>query len=714
MKTEYPLDLLIRYRYPINERINYKKEKIVHILERTGEIISHRGLNTVGRKVKSYVVSKENTAEHQMEYVVADVPNNRRITLVIKYRIRCLKKEDSNESNRVGKKFLDFITKPLRTTLLSFHINLEHGNEDKIVQALYKDTHPALTLHKRIMRWIREYKEKDGDEAFILNFFSIRDELKKMLVEKTAREIGAKFMPRIRLKYEKEWDPIKIISDNFPVYVQGCDDAINIKFQTELYRDLEPDRRIYALARHHHLGKVESRMPGVIASFMNHNCILHEFFFKPRFYLRDKIIKHLNENFLRREGRHITSLTLTTTFDFDPPNPQITEDFEVELPVEGEHDNISITYRMVLLIQDLDKFRTFKFPDFLGWFKDRLIYVTKKNFNSKTYTEHLIEFTSHRQDIEKSLKEQMSFWAELVGYQLQKLYIITDLEKLRYKEGYRFEIEANNVEYATNNNRIKVNVDLIIQGSLTNMLKVKKDVSWKFKNDVEAALKEYLLERLKYKIKATKPERFYSHIFDYEAREGGIEIIKKLREEMAAILDRWETTNIKVEIKLLEINAVKRIKLLRQNTHDFEVTVFPYRSEGYGEKVFFDGKFIIIGIAEKYWSVFTARNYEKYSDEINAISGYLKNRISRDLNKISIQLLQKSNREDIPQIKKITTETLENVERVFGVTAKLVHFNRRPMLTEEVAFKQQQVLSRISALVNGFKKNIFNGKREES
>jgi hypothetical protein len=223
-----------------------------------------------------------------------------------------------------------------------------------------------------------------------------------------------------------------------------------------------------------------------------------------------------------------------------------------------------------------------------------------------------------------------------------------------------------------------------------------------------------LLERLKYKIKATKPERFYSHIFDYEAREGGIEIIKKLREEMAAILDRWETTNIKVEIKLLEINAVKRIKLLRQNTHDFEVTVFPYRSEGYGEKVFFDGKFIITGIAEKYWSVFTARNYEKYSDEINAISSYLKNSISRDLNKISIQLLQKSNREEIPQIKKITTETLENVERVFGVTAKLVHFNRRPMLTEEVAFKQQQVLSRISALVNGFKKNIFNGKREES
>ncbi len=716
MTQDYPLDRLIRFKSPDrpeDKRPIYKKEKVVHILERTGEIIPYRQVSSQFRMVKTYIVNRENTAEHETKCVVNDVTNDRKITLIIKYKIRCLR-EKKTEQVPPGKRVWNYFTKEIRQTLKAYHINYERGYEDQMVRALYKEAHPALALHKLIKIWIREYRQECGDKAFIVDFFKNRKHLQKILKERAAGEVGAHFIPRIKLEHEDEWEPIPIISDNVECFLRGGDDKLNFKFKTELHRDLEPDRHIYALARRHRLPKIKAWMPGKIAAFLNSDCVLHEFFFKPRIYLREKIVKHLNDTLLKDEGRHITGLTFEPTFEFEPPNPQMTQDFTVDIDVEGESNKITFTYRLVMVIQDLDRFRVFKFPDFDQWFTDRLRFVTRNNFHSRTYTEHLIEFASRQKEIEENIKSQVSFWAELVGYSLEEINIITDFEKLRYKEGYRFEIEAQNVVYSTQNNRIKVQVDLDIQGSIRNLYAFIKDVSWRFKNDVEAATKEYLLEQLKYKILATPPEKFYSHIFDYERPEGGLAILKELRLEIVSILELWDTGNIKVNVKLLEIEPVKRIKALRQGTYPFEATAFPYASEGYGEKIVFDGKFVVIGISEAHWSIFTARKYDNSSDEISDIATYLKDRISREVNTIPKERLQDSNREDLPEIAAIIKENVRNIEKVFGVTIRVVHFNRRPILSEEVAFQQQQVFTRISTWVNGVRKNILNGKKGDS
>lgn len=708
---EYPLDRLIRFLNPKEGAINYKKEKVVHILVRTGEILPYRSVSSRLRNVKSYVVNRENTAEHETKCVVNDVANDRKITLIIKYKIRCFREKKEVPKNQYGKRLWNYFTKSARQRLRAYQINYEKGFEDQIVQALYKETHPALSLHKLIEIWIRAYREKVGDKDFILKFFNIRNDIKDLLVDKVANEVGAYFIPRIKLELEDDWEPIPIISDNFPVYLKNGDDRVNVKFKTELYRDTEPDRRIYALSRRHRLPKIEGWMPGRIAAFFNTDCVLHEFFFRPRRLLRQKIINHLNTTLLKDEGRHMTSLVLETKFEFDPPNPMVTDDFEVEIDVEGEHNTVKFVYRLVMVLQDLDIFRSFKLPDFKAWLTSRLTFVTKSNFHSKTYTDHLMEFASNQKEIEDNIKTEVSRWAELVGYSLKEINIITNFENLRYKEGYRFEVEAKEVLFATQNNRIKVKVNFTVQGSIRNMYAMAKDVSWRFKNDVQAAVKEYLQEGLKKKIKTSAPEKFYSHIFNYENPLGGLAILKELRMEVVTILELWDTKNIKIQISLSDTEPVKRIKALRKSPCPFKVTVFPYHLEGYGEEIVFDGKFIIIGICEAYWSVFDARDYEESSKEIGAIADYLNDRISREFNTIERERLEISHKEELPEINSVLETTVKRVEEVFGVTIRVVHFNRCPILSEKVAFNQQKIFTRITTWVNGVKKNILNGKK---
>lgn len=709
MNENYPLDQLIRFKHRDEKRINFKKEKVVHILERTGRIIPYHGILTPFIKVKSYVVNRENTAEHETKCIVNDVSSDHRITLIVKYKIRCLK-NFSRDEKRFFRKFFSRFTGRIKTTLLSFHINVEDSIENKIVRALYKEEDPAASLHKLIEIWIRQYRQIGGDKAFILNFFSLRKDLVNVLEQKAEMEIGVNLKLRIKLEYEDDWDAIPIESESFPIMLKGGDDKIMINFKTDLYRNVSPDRHVFALARRHRLEKIEKWMPSRIAAFINKNCILQEIFFKPRIKLRTKIIDHLNNTLLKDEGRHMTSLALGIDIDFDFPTPFITEDFEVEIDVEGERDKLTLIYRLVIVIENLDLFRVFKLADFRAWFGARLNYATKSVFHSKTYTELIIDLSSRLPEIEAELKKRITKYTDLVGYCLQEVNLITDVEELKYREGYHVAIAADNVTFATQDNRIKVAVRLAVSGSIRNMYAFKKEISWKFQNKVDSAAKTYLLAKLKGIIKKTAPERFYSHIFDYEQPEGGIEIVKELKETIAAMLQQWDTSNMKIEFELLETEVLRRIKALRQKAIGFNATVFPYAAKGYGEKISIDGTFVVVGISKRYWSVFSARSYEAPNDEINELTTYLSESISRNFNTFSNQKLHSINREVLPEIERITEETIQKIERVYGLNIQIVHFNRRPILSEEIAFKQQRVFSSVSVLVKGLKKNFFNGK----
>ncbi len=711
-KKNYPLDRLIRFKCSDEKRINFKKEKVIHILERTGRIIAYQGILSKFRKIKSYVINRENTAEHETECIVNDVSNDYKIILIIKYKIRCLKSLPAQNNHSDGK-IWKHLAKEIKTTLLSFHINIEESNEDKIVRALYKEEDPAASLHKLIERWIREYRKESGDKAFILNFFELRKDLSKVLSEKAAEEVGVSFVPRIKLEYEDDWDPIQIESETPPIMLKGADDEITFKFKTELYRNLEPDRYIYALARRHRLMKIEKWMPGRIATFLTDTCVLQQIFFVPKNQLRAKIIDHLNATLLKNEGRHMSSMALTIDFDFEFPTPFITEDFKVEINVEGERNKIEIIYRLVMAIEDLDRFRVFKLPDFRAWLTARLAYVTNTVFHSKTYTELMIEFSSRLPELEEELKEKIKRFPTLVGYSLQEVNLITNFEGLRYKEGYRFAIAIENTSFATGNNLIKVILDIVVSGSIKNMQRFKEDVSWKFQNEIESAVKEYLLAKLKGSIKKMTPERFFSHIFDYERPEGGLGEVKQLKDEIAAILQSWDTSNITINLKLLESDAATRIKALRRGALPFDVTAFPYKAKGYGERIIIDGKFIIAGISEAYWGVFTSRRYKNPDDEIEVITGFLSDCIRKEVNIISTKKLYSINREELPEIEKIVADSIKKVEEAFGLSIRIIHFNRRPVVSEEIAFKQQQFISKVSVLVEGVKRNLFSGKKND-
>lgn len=709
----YHLNEVIRSKKTGEKRINYKKEKVVHILERTGKIIAYHGILSRFKKVKSYVINRENTAEHETKCVVNDVTSDHKITLIVKYKIRCLE-NPSREEHQSGRGFISRFFGRIKKNLLSFHINIEKGNEDKIVGALYKEEDPAAALHKLIEIWIRDYRKKDGDKAFIMNFFSLREDLSNVLSEKAAMEVGVNFKLRIKLEHQNDWEPYRIESDAFHVMLQGGDDKIMLKFKTELYRDSEPDRYIFSLSRRHRLKKIENWMPSRIASFINTNCILQEIFFKPKIELRTKIIDHLNNTLLKNEGRHMTSLALNIDIDFEFPTPFITEDFKVEIDVEGERDKITVIYRLVMVIADLDRNRVFKLPDFRGWLGTRLAFATKSVFHSKTYTELMIDFSSRLPELEEDLKKRFTKYTDLVGYSLMEVNLITDIEQLKYREGYHVSIAADNLKFATQNNRIKVAVKLAVSGSIKDMARFKKDLSWKFQNEVEPAFKTYLQAKLKGVFKKTAPERFYSHIFDYERPEGGLEILKELKQEIVGILQQWETSNIKIELKFLETDELKRIKALRQKAEAFDTTVFPYTAKGYGEKILINGKFIVVGISEAYWSVFSARSYKTSEDEIEIVRTYLNESISKHFNTFSNHRLHAINREILPEIEEIIAETTQKIERIFGLKIRVIHFNRRPILSEEVAFKQQQVISSLSTLVKGVRRNFFKGKTNDT
>lgn len=407
MSQIYHLDQVIQRLQSLTlPKIDSAIEKIVIIDAKKGKILLKEPWMRLGRDLRRYLVSTQNTAEWKTDCEIKDVSTEEPITINISCKAHC-----------------------------------ELKNEDKLVLALSKGDNPDITLNELIKKWIREFKdnrEKEGI-AFIQEYFKQREELRKYIKNKAHEEVGLHLtVLRLSLWLEDELKPLPISSEDFfPVRVRDYNDELSLRFKTELRIDEE--NKIKAILHYNQLPELKTLIEEQIQKFLLENCILHEFCYELNSSIRQKLVEVLHE-ILKSKGRKIAFLFLESAGIPPLPESFLSIERDVKCKINKESPTpITVKHSLLMDLNNVGKYIAANIDNLEDWVEDKLNQITQKILFERTYVDILLDFEPDKDKI----KQEMQKEAQNIGYSVMQLIVVPDLEPIKWKnEGFKIRVVA--------------------------------------------------------------------------------------------------------------------------------------------------------------------------------------------------------------------------------------------------------------------------------
>jgi hypothetical protein len=403
---------------------------------------------------------------------------------------------------------------------------------------------------------------------------------------------------------------IEIGSDKVPesiqIHVNDCDDELELLVHTalELDEDNLEKGAIYSLKNKEDFLRNATRK--IIRDFLNAQVTLQDFSSSLKSKVREELFIHLNEIFPKKYGYKVKFLNLDTNLEI--PEEIIEVPYIMSCMVDGYPNPIKITNTVQMLIKDLAKSRQMLPNGYVKnndqgsplktWVESKLERIIKPLLLKKKYIDLLVE--DKLRDIANSIKQEMRQEARSIGFSVEHIISIPNLEHLYLREDFQIELKQG---YLTNDANMQIRLNTLVYLKFETFDKIETYL--KPSIDVKQKIEETVSQTIRKQLAKIDPERYYMRFYhadntlEKESVEELLEseITKRLQELYGATISSVVTRPIDTEI-------VDLFKLLRGKVPSFDFEITPLKG---GESITFQAQFQIDAVGKESWVTFNSR-----------------------------------------------------------------------------------------------------------
>jgi len=648
--SQYPLDPVIR-RVDCSElpKKDSPSQKGI-MLDKTGK---HLPKKPFFGEVRCYLVSAIHSAEGQISACkIKDISMGQAINLTVTYEVSC---------------------------------QIERAVQ--VVQALYDGPHPGAVLEGLICLWLQEFarRQKEEGNPFIKGYFYGSRKQAEDELNRRAEEIGLILEARLSLQEVDKIKPLPIHSQFFPVRVKDHSRELSLKI-AEAMLQVNEDNKIYIVATNEQAPQLQQLLQQQIGVFLRENVTLHEFVYQLNGQLRDKLVTYLNDKILLNRGRKISYLALESN-DIDSLRPEESSFFkyEIECSIKNHPEPIRVEHEVLMNLIDIGKYQATRIDDLKNWLFKKVEKITQTLLLNMQYADLILDFEKKSDDINKienQIKIKVKQEANAIGYNVEHLFIIPELEPISLKrDGIFLEEEG---EFVTKDTRVKGRLKIVVKAEVNNLESLRDYLSPH--KSVLSEIKRVIFDQAQLLIHEMEPERFYMRFSVHDPNQEGISVEQLLREEITQKLyNTFSLTNVIVTPKADQENDIlaKRVHALQEGFHDFQFETSPIREGGNEESVTFIGKFEVLTVYD--WHTFQIKNYKSLEQEITDIREMLQQGIKTNLETVPSHLIRYQDEKTKMEILKIFNYSVKEIEKRFGLKVNIILPERLLTQSEQLA-----------------------------
>jgi hypothetical protein len=651
MSQRYPLDPVIR-------RVNYSELPKPNSTSKKGVMLDKTGKHLPKKplfgEVRCYLVSALDFARGEISGCkIEDISTGLAISLQVTYEVSC---------------------------------QLEQAVQ--VVQALHDGPHPGAVLEEFICRWLREFasSQKHKDEPFIQGYFhGIKKQAEDKLKQRAKEDIGLMLEARLSLKHADKIKQLQIHSQFFPVRVKDYSEELSLKI-AEAMLQVNEDKKIYIVATNEQESQLQQLLQEKIGVFLRENVILQEFVYQLNGQLRDKLVTYLNDHFLLKRGRKISYLALESS-DIGSLRPEESLLFKYEIECSIKHcpEPIRVEHEVLMNLTDIGQYRATRIDDLKNWLFKKVEKITQTLLLNMQYADLILDFEKKSDDpkkIENQIKAKVKQEANSIGYDVEHLFIIPNLEPITLKrDGIFLEEEG---EFVTKDTRVKGRLKIVVKAEVNNLDSLKDYLSPH--KSVLNEIKRVIFEQAQLLIHDIEPERFYMRFSVHDSDQEKVSVEQLLREEITQKLAHtFSLTSISVMPKADQENdtLAKRFHALQESFHDFQVETSPIREGGNEESITFTGKFKVWTVCD--WHTFQINNYQSLEKEIVDIKEVLQRDIKATLETVPSHLIRYKEQKTKTEVLKTFNYSVKRITKQFGLMVEIVNIERSLTQSEQLA-----------------------------
>lgn len=481
---------------------------------------------------------------------------------------------------------------------INYRVSCEPGNETRVAEALWNSSNPREELDLKIRKYVNDYFSCKGETSDIIsNFSSVIKQLNKYLSDKVEREIGLNIKLRITLKQEDELIPFRISSPRFFVQFSDYTEELDLQFELELLVD--EDNKTLAVLNSGQRDSLSQLAQKEIKKYLLENVSVEKFYGELNSSVRQGLKLHLDKA-LTTYGRKVGYLALKTEAISSKVEEFLKVEHQVVCQVQGE--SIPVKNMVLIMPENLGKYRVAGSPNLEVWVKRNLEIIIQPILFNKQYIDILLNFAPIKKEVEAKMGER----AKSIGYTVQQIVSIPELEPLKLTKDFPIEVTGT---FDTKDYKVKAKLNIVIDAKIEDLQKIESLLNSRI--DVKASMQTAIERTVRSFLHTVEPERFYVRFFttDNGHPEEKFSVEKELENLIEQELENepFFATIKNVTPKPLETEVTERYQKLYKRFSNFEVDVLPF--EGVDE-VRFTGILQVEGVHKDSWYIFQSRNYE--------------------------------------------------------------------------------------------------------
>jgi len=556
-------------------------------------------------------------------------------------------------------KVSDLVTNRALSLSVSYSATCTPGNEQRLAIAMCGGTRPGEIFHTLIAKWVNEFAGTQPG-AFIEQFFNRKDALKTYITNHALSEAG------LTLGVDVSPDGLGDVSQaisvelkDLPVRLRDRDAGQQLTLSTQLIID-EPSK-INAYLYQPSNEQWTTWVSETVSNYLAENVSLDEFCTGlNRGPVWAGLMSYLDSG-LKMAGRRLAFLRLEGKWDRQGERLEFYEShINVEYRIQGYSEPITIKCTVQMILRNRALFLNSGASAPEDWLNTNLQEVVKLALFGKKYIDLLLRFNS----LEREIKTKLSFRAAAIGYDIQQLITIPDLEEYTLLENITTEIYE---EFSAKDSRSRVKLKLIIIARIRQLQDVADYLNRD--QDVRKKMREAILEETRQLLHTIDLARLYMRFY-FTEKVGEETVAKLLEDKIRDVLTQKFKAEISTVTLHLETPYDRLLREIAQKIRVFSVTISGPRDIG---AVTITGDFQVLAIHSDYWEKFQMMNLD-----LDEITVQLEKNLLSEMEAVPLLALTYESAERARTVKNWVREVARNyVLETYGLVIEVSNLRRQ-------------------------------------
>ncbi|NER99808.1 MAG: hypothetical protein F6J86_39380, partial [Symploca sp. SIO1B1] len=568
---------------------------------------------------------------------------------------------------------------------ITYWASCDPGNEAKLVEALCRGKTPGDALDKKVEKWIADFTKNDAS-IFLENYPVQLARLREHVRIKLKEEVGVNLELKLSLEKEPQLEPFSIPAFPLEVYVSDCDEPLELQVQTELVVD--DNNKVKAIFHDvndaqewQELVKLfKSEIKKYLLQYIN----IDQFSYELKDTVRNQLVVYLDKimvNYGRRVGfLYLESNAVPSAKQLVPVK------CKVECEVQKYSEPIYVENTLLMLPLNTARYKPNQASKLETWVEGKLEKIIKPLLLKKTYVSVLLDF----EPIATEIRDLMEDEAKSIGYEIQQIVSVPDLEHQELKENFKVTFEEES--FATRDVNVKVLLGVSVTARIRDFTKIEDYL--KPKADIKKLIRRTVHSVTGQVLATVEPERYYMRFNHPGVDEQGKpledksveqELIEAVEQELAK---QFNAQVSRITADVYDTDIAKHFKKLYGTIGSFEVEIASIAD--IEEAVTYKGDFQIEGVEANSWYTFQARK-----PEMSDISRSITRRLDAKLSVFTKEDLQFTDLEYLSLLENLINKLArECVVDQFGLEIIMTNLSRsrtqqEKLLAEEISQQRE-------------------------